>query len=317
MASSINRETSSEKADEDTVNVENLNKPKQATIDESKNKTHQDIRKLEHVPELSRTAIYEHELENDQLALSTFDENILIYDSTKFLLFDNKLKQIKELEWKEFDSWGILTIDDLTYLSCEKSYLILTRSYIYELNIDKFEIKLLKEFSKKDKSGEDKIEFSSITAHDEHIFIAYANALPVSKWTWKPTLQLVNRWTKTKIMEENDKNILSIRTDGTHVGLLIKGDRTTRLEVFDFNLSTRIVHHLEISQTAIMLTSLSNNQWLIIDSEQHELLLINEDNQIEKTQNKDSSPLNAARLENDYLVIKFQKPNKLQIFKLD
>jgi hypothetical protein len=118
-------------------------------------------------------------------------------------------------------------------------------------------------------------------------------------------------------MEENDKNILSIRTDGTHVGLLIKGDRTTRLEVFDFNLSTRIVHHLEISQTAIMLTSLSNNQWLIIDSEQHELLLINEDNQIEKTQNKDSSPLNAARLENDYLVIKFQKPNKLQIFKLD
>jgi hypothetical protein len=104
MASSINRETSSEKADEDTVNVENLNKPKQATIDESKNKTHQDIRKLEHVPELSRTAIYEHELENDQLALSTFDENILIYDSTKFLLFDNKLKQIKELEWKEFDS---------------------------------------------------------------------------------------------------------------------------------------------------------------------------------------------------------------------
>jgi len=66
-----------------------------------------------------------------------------------------------------------------------------------------------------------------------------------------------------------------------------------------------------------MLTSLNNNQWLVIDPEQHELFLINENNQIEKIQNKDSSPLNAARLENDYLVIKCQKPNKLQIFKLD
>lgn len=118
-------------------------------------------------------------------------------------------------------------------------------------------------------------------------------------------------------MEENDQEILSIRTDGTHVGLLIKSDTTTRLEVFDFNLATRIVHHLEISPTARMLTSLGNNQWLVIDSEQYELLLINEDNQIEKTQNKDSSPLNAGRLDNDYLVIKSQKPNKLQIFKLD
>jgi hypothetical protein len=117
-------------------------------------------------------------------------------------------------------------------------------------------------------------------------------------------------------VEENDQNILAIRTDGTHVGLLIKGD-TTRLEVFDFNLATRIVNHLEISPTAIMLTSLSNNQWLILDSEQYELLLINEDNQIQKTQNKDSSPLNAGRLNNDHLVIKCQKPNKLQIFKLD
>jgi hypothetical protein len=316
MASAGNRETSSKKADEDTVNVENLNKPKQATVDESKKKTQQELRKLEHALKLSRTAIAEHELESDQLALSTSEENILVYDSTKFLLFDHQLKQINELEWKEFDSSGILTINDLTYLSCQNSYLILTRTYIYELNIDSFEMKLLKEFSKKDKSDEEKIEFSSITAHDEHVFIAYTNASAVTKWTWKPTLQLVNRWTKTKIMEENDQNILSIRTDGTHVGLLIKGE-TTRLEVFDFNLSTRIVHHLEISPTAIMLTSLANNQWLVIDSEQHELLMINEDNQIQKIQNKDSSPLNAGRLANDYLVVKCQKPNKLQIFKLD
>jgi hypothetical protein len=316
MASSSNRETSPKKVDEKTVNVENLNKPKQATVDESKKATHSEIPKLEHAPELSRTAVYEQEVETDQLALSTSDENILIFDSTKFLLFDDKLKQIKDLEWKEFDSSGILTIDDLAYLSCQKSYLVLTRSYIYELNIDSFEIKLIKEFSKKDKSGEDKSEFSSITAHDDHIFIAYTNASAVSKWTWKPTLQLVNRWTKAKVVEETDQSILSIRTDGTHVGLLIKGD-TTRLEVFDFNLATRIVHHLELSKTAIMLTSLANNQWLVTDSEQHELSLINEDNKIQKTQNKDSSPLNAGRLGNDYLVVKCQKPNKLQIFKLD
>jgi len=98
---------------------------------------------------------------------------------------------------------------------------------------------------------------------------------------------------------------------------LIKNQTITRLEIFDFNLSTRIVQNLEISSTALMLTVLGNNQWLVIDSEQHELLLINEDNQIQKTQNKDSSPLNAGRLENDQLVIKCQKPNKLQIFKLD
>jgi len=248
--------------------------PKQTTVDESKKKTHQDIRKLENVPDLSRTAISEYELENNHLALSTSDENILIYDSTKFLLFDKQLKQIKEFEWKEYDSSGILTIDDLTYLSCQKSYLILTRSYIYELNIDSFEIKLLKEFSKKDKSDEDKIEFSSITAHDEHIFIAYANASAITKWTWKPTLQLVNRWAKAKIVEENDQNILSIRTDGTHVGLLIQSDTTTHLEVFDFNLSTHIVHHLEISPTAIMLTSLSNNQWLVIDNNKMNYILL-------------------------------------------
>ncbi len=138
----------------------------------------------------------------------------------------------------------------------------------------------------------------------------------MTKWTWKPALQLVNRWTKTKLVEETDQHILSIRTDGIHVGLLIQGD-TTRLEVLDFNLATRIVHHLELSKTAIMLTSLANNQWLVADSEQHELLLINEDNQIQKIQQKDSSPLNAGRLANDYLVVKCQKPNKLQIFKLD
>jgi len=316
MASSTNRETSPKKANEDTVNVENLNQPKQTTVDESKKKTHQDIRKLEHIPELSGTPIYEYQLENDQLALSTSNENILIYDSTKFLLFNNQLEQIKELEWKEYDSSGLLTIDDLSYLSCENSYLILTRSYIYELNIDLFQIKLLKEFSKKDKSDEDKIEFSSFTSHNEHIFIVYKNASAISKWSWKPALQLVNRWSKTKIVEENDQNILSIRTDGTHVGLLIQSN-TIRLEVFDFNFSTRIVHHLELSPTAIMLTSLANNQWFVIDSEQHQIFLINEDNQIEKIENKDSSPLNAGRLENDYLVIKCQKPNKLQIFKLD
>ncbi|CAF3764129.1 unnamed protein product [Adineta steineri] len=315
-SSSSDRETSSSKANEEKVNVENLNKPKQVTVDESKKQSDQDIRKLEHAPELSRTAIHEYELESNQVALSTSDENILIYDTTKFILFNNKLEQIKELEWKEYDSSGILTIDDLTYLSCENSYLILTRSYIYELNIDSFTMKLIKGFSKKDKSDEEKIEFASITAHNEHIFVAYTDALAVSKWSWKPTVQLVNRWTKTKFVEETDKNILAIRTDGTHVGLLIKGD-TTRLEVFDYNLATRIVHHLELSQTAIMLTALGNNQWLVIDSEQHELLLINEDNQIKKTQNKDSSPLNASRLANDHLVVKCQKPNKLQIFKLD
>jgi hypothetical protein len=312
-----NRESSPKKVSENTINVENLNKPKQATVDESKKQTHQDIPKLEHAPELSRTALYEYELDSDQsTALATSDENLLIFDTTKFRLFDNKLNQLKELEWKEYDSSGILTVDDLAYLSSQNSYLVLTRSYIYELNVDSFDMKLLKEFSKQDKSGGDKIEFSSITAHDDHIFIAYTNASAVSKWTSKPTLQLVNRWTKTKVVEETDRNILSIRTDGTHVALLIKGD-TTRLEVFDFNLATRIVHHLELSQTAIMLTSLANNQWLVTDSEQHELILVNEDNQIQKTQNKDSSPLNAGRLANEYLVVKCQKPNKLQIFKLD
>ncbi|CAF0866572.1 unnamed protein product [Rotaria sordida] len=316
MASSSNRETSEKKANEETVSVETLNKPKQVTIDESKKNTQNDIRKLNNAPELSRTAVDEHELETDQLALSTSDENILIYDTTKFILFNNKLKQIKELEWKEYDPSGILTIDDLTYLSCQNSYLILTRSYIYELNIDKFEMKLIEEFSKKDKSGEHDLEFISITAHDEHIFIAYADASAITKWTWKPTLQLVNRWTKSKIVEETDQNILSIRTDGSHVGLLVKGDKI-RLEVFDFNLATRIVHHLDVNNTAIMLTSLANNQWLIIDSQQNQLLFINEDNKIEKRQNKDSSPLNAGRLANDYIVVKCQKPNKLQIFKLD
>lgn len=316
MASSENRETSATKASEDKVNVENLNKPKQATVDESKKKTDQDIPKLEHPPQLSRTAIAEHELDDDQLVLATSDQNLLIYDSMKFRLFDNQFKQIKELDWKEFDSVGILTVDDLAYLSCQNSYLVLTRSHIYELNVDTFEIKLIKEFSKKDKSGEEQLDFVSITAHDEHIFVANSNASAVSKWTWKPTLQMVNRWTKAKVVEENDQSILSIRTDGIHVGVLIKGE-TTRLEVFDFNLSTRIVHHLEISPTAMMLTSLGNNQWLVMDSEQQEVYFVNENNQIQKTQKKDSSPLNAGRLGNDLLVIKCQKPTKLQIFQLD
>lgn len=179
MASSTNRETSPKKANEETVNVESLNKPKQATVDESKKETQQDIRKLEHAPKLSRNAIHQHELESNQLTLSVSEKNILIYDSTKFILFDNQLKQIRELEWKEFNSSGILTIDDLTYLSCANSFLVLTRSYIYELNIDSFEMKLLKEFNKKDKSSDDKIEFLSITAHNEHIFIAYTNASAV------------------------------------------------------------------------------------------------------------------------------------------
>ena len=317
MASNENRETSSKKASEDKVNVENLNKPKQATVDESKKKTDHHLRKLEQAPHLSRTALAEYELEDDQLALATSDQNLLIYDSSKFLLFDNQLKQTKELEWKEFDPSGVVTIDDLAYLSCENSYLILTRSHIYELNVDSFEIKLLKEFSKKDKSDEEKLEFVSITAYEDHIFIANKDASAVTKWAWKPALQMVNRWTKAKVVEENDQSILSIRTDGSHVGVLIKGETTTRLEVFDFNLSTRVVHHLEISPTATMLTSLANNQWLVIDSEQRELYLINEENQIKKTQYKDSSPLNAGRLGNDHLVIKCQKPNKLQIFQLD
>lgn len=317
MSSSGDRETSSKKADEDTVNVENLEKPKQSTVDESKKQNSEEFKKLKRAPQLSRTAIAEKELEDDQFALATSNDLILIYNSTKFLLFDQKFNQIKELEWKEYDSSGILTIDDLTFLSCQNSFLVLTRSYIYELNVDSFEMKVLKEFSKKDKSDEETLAFTSITAHDDHIFIAYADAAAVSKWAWKPTLQLVNRWTKAKVVEEKDQSILSIRTDGTHVGLLIKGETSTRLEVFDFNLSTRIVHHLEISPTANMLTSLANNQWLVVDSQQNELYLINEDNKVEKTQNKDSSPLNAGRLGNDYLVIKCQKPNKLQIFKLD
>jgi len=308
----------SHKVDEQTVNVENLNKPKQTTVDQSKKETNQhELKKLEHVPQLSRTAIVEKQLENDEIALTTSNDRILIYNSTKFLLFDQQLEQIKEFEWKEYDSSGILTIDDLTFLSCQNSFLVLTRSYIYELNIDSFEIKLLEEFTKKDKSGEDTLAFASITAYNDHIFVASANAAAVTKWAWKPTLQLVNRWTKTKVVEENDQTILSIRTDGTHVGLLVKGETSTRLEVFDFNLSTRIVHHLEISPTATMLTTLANNQWLVIDTQQNELHLVNEDNRIDKTQNKDSSPLNAARLDNDYLVVKCQKPNKLQIFKFD
>ncbi|CAF2427814.1 unnamed protein product [Rotaria sp. Silwood2] len=316
MASSSNRKTSPKQANEETVSVETLNKPKQETIDESKNNTEKYVRKLKKAPELSRTAVYEHELATNQLALSTSNENILIYDTTKFILFDDKLKQIKEFEWKEYDSSGILTIDDLTYLSCQNSYIVLTRSYIYELNVDSFEMKLIEEFSKKDKLGEYNMEFSSITAYDEHIFISYANASAITKWTWKPTLQLVNRWTKLKIVEETDQNILSMRTDGTHVGLLIQGD-AMRLEIFDFNLATRVIHHIELSKTAIMLTSLANNQWLIVDNQQNQLLFINENNKIEKTQNKDSSPLNASRLANDYLVIKCENPNKLQIFKLD
>ena len=316
MASASNRESDPSKTNENKVDVENLNKPKQATVDESKKRTHQELRKLEHVPELSRTALHECDLETDQVALATSDENLLIYDSTKFRLFDNKLQQVKELEWKEFDSTGILTIDDLTYLSCQNSFLVLTRSHIYELNIESFEMKHLKEFSRKDKSGEDKLEFASITAHDEHIFLAHSDASAVAKWTWKPTLQLVNRWTKAKVVEETDQQILTIRTDGTHVGVLIKGE-TTRLEVFDFNLATRIVHHLELSPTTTMLAALANNQWFAVDGEQRELLLINEDNQIEKIQGKDSSPVNAGRLGNDLLVVKCQKPNKLQLFRLN
>ena len=316
MASSNSGETSSKKANENVVNVENFNKPKQATVDESKKTSHSDVRKLEHFPELSRNALCEYELGSDATALSASSESILVYEDSKFLLFNTQLEPLKEIEWKEYDPSGLLTVDDLAYLSCDESYLALTRSSIYRFCTKSFDIKLLDKFSKKDKSGDDNIAFSSITAHDDHIFIAYANASAVSKWTWKPSLQLVNRWTKAKVVEETDHDILSIRTDGTHVALLVRG-ATTRIEVFDFNLSTRIVHHQDLSATALMLVTLGNNQWLVTDSDQRELILINEDNQIEKRQNKDSAPVNAVRSSDDTLVVKCRKPNKLQVFRLD
>lgn len=309
------REHSPKRVNEDTVNVKSLNKPKQETVDRSKISTNDQIKKLEHGPHLSNDFLYQYELEENQRALANSNKTILIYDSSKFLLFDSKLNLIKEILWKEFDSHGILTINDLTYLSCANCYLILTRSYIYQLNIESFEIQLIKEFSKKDKSDEEKLDFKSITAHNEHIFISYGEASAVSKWTWKPVLQLVNRWTKAKVVEENDREILSIRTDGTHVAVLIQGEKT-RLEVFDFNLSTRIIHHLDLSSSATMLTSLHNNQWLVVDSERHQIIFVNEENQIENIEAKQSSPVNVGRLSNENFIVKCQKPNKLQIFSL-
>ena len=308
--------SSSKKVNEDLVNVETLNQPKQVTVDPSKKNTDSERRKVEHLPKLSGQAVAEHPLESDHRALANSDETILIYDTTKFRLFDREFNVVKELEWKEFDSSGLLPVEDLAYLSCENAYLVLTRSYIYQLNVETLEIKVVSAFSKKDKSGDEKIEFASITAHNEHIFVAYSNASAVSKWTWKPSIQLVNRWTKSKVVEENDREILAIRTDGTHVGLLIQGE-TTRLEVFDFNLATRLVHHLDLSPTATMLVSLANNQWLIVDSEQHQILLVNDENQIEKQETKESSPINASRLADDHLLIKCRQPNKLQLFDLN
>lgn len=65
-----------------------------------------------------------------------------------------------------------------------------------------------------------------------------------------------------------------------HVGLLIQYDKI-HLEVFDFNLATRIVHHLEVNKTAMMLTALANNQWLILVSQENKWLFNNENHQIE------------------------------------
>lgn len=312
MASS----SSEKKVNENLINVETLNQPKQATVDPSKKDTNSERRKVEHAPKLSGEALAEHPLESDHRALANSDQSILIYEGTKFRLFDREFQLVNELEWKEFDSSGLLTVDDLAYLSCENAYLVLTRSFIYQLNVDKFEMNVVSAFSKKDKSGSEKIEFASITAHDDHVFVAYTDASAVSKWTWKPSVQLVNRWTKSKVVEETDRQILSIRTDGTHVGLLVQGE-TTRLEVFDFNLSTRIVHHLDISSTATMLVTLANNQWLIVDSDRNQILLINDENQIEKQETKQSSPVNAGRLGDDRLLIKCRQPNKFQLFQLN
>jgi hypothetical protein len=302
--------SSAKKVNENLISVETLNQPKQVTVDPSKKKnTNSERRRL-------GQALAEHPLEGDERALATSDQSILIYEGTHFRLFDRDFQLLKEVEWKEFDSSGLLTVDDLAYLSCENAYLILTRSFIYQFNVETFEINVVSAFSKKDKSDEEKvIEFASITAHDDHVFVAYTNASAVSKWTWKPSVQLVNRWTKLKVVEETDRQILSIRTDGTHVGLLVQGE-TTRLEVFDFNLSTRIVHHLDISPTATILATLGNNQWLIVDSDKNQIVLVNAENQIEKQETKQSSPINASRLGDDRLLIKCRQPNKLQLFQL-
>ena len=319
MASSSttsDREASPKKVNEDTVNVKSLNKPKQETVDPSKRSTDDELKKLEHGPKLSHDPLHEHELEEDQRALANSNETILVYEAFKFSLFDSNLKLLKEIPWKEFDTHGPLNVEDMAYLSCANLYLILTRSHIYQLPLDSFELQLVKEFSKKDKSDDDKLEFKSISAYDDHIFISYGEAAAVSKWTWKPSLQLVNRWTKAKVVEENDREILSIRTDGSHVGVLVQGE-TTRLEVFDFNLSTRVTHHLDLSPSATMLTALGNNQWLVVDSERHQVLFINEENQIEKVETKQSSPINAGRLSNENYVVKCQQPNKLQLFRCE
>ena len=259
-------------------------------------------------------------LTSNNILLCTSDRYALIYDDmkSKLILYDEH-SYVKSFLW-DTSEYGDPC--DLTYSSYLDFYCIITNRGLFTWSYDNpyqpLHIHSIKSI------GQNRLWTIASTETRSDVFILFKLGSYIERWNsivGDQTWQHIQRWSNHDLFERNDQRIRTIRITSNYVAWTVESTKTWewRVDLLDYHLQIIrqgiTIDHLDRSSSCL-LSNFGPEQFLIIDSNRHQLFLLDSNGSI-KFQN---NPLMNKRIQNAvlmkrenqrWLIVRLEQPNQL------
>ncbi|CAF1557897.1 unnamed protein product [Didymodactylos carnosus] len=229
------------------------------------------------IEQLNKPPTKKFALKSNYIAAAASDRFILAYDHPSLVLFnsDTELNRVK-LNNNEAEVYDICWSETLC------AFLILSLRSLYMYDPLSSGLKQIEQI--KLAEGEN---IWSITAYQNDLFISYLSGDYIIECRSLPSWKILKRWKKHDICDKDDVYIHCIRTNDIYLGMTIKqGNKTWKFGIFDHQMTK--IRQLQIDKqidhiNTCMLTPISNQKWLTINSSLKKISFIDEStNQIKQ-----------------------------------
>ncbi|CAF1462687.1 unnamed protein product [Didymodactylos carnosus] len=230
---------------------------------------------------------------------------LLQYNEQILNVYDHELNLYKQIPWNHDIIW------DMCWSTIINEFILLTLTNIYTIDVKTTNIKLIDQIKPhKTDAPFGHCTCSHLNDNDTHLFISYKGYDPViEEYNLKLTFQLQKQWKSPQTCSHDERiNCLRYNNYNDQIGLIIYNKTTDQwhLDVHEL-LTFNVIWSLELGEICLQhgyyLNPLSNNEWLIINTDSHLLYNVRSNDHLYTTIKYDKRLLNAIMFNENYLVI--------------
>lgn len=265
------------------------------------------------------------DLTSNNILLCASDHYALVYDHMKSkLILYNSQGYVKSFLW-DTNEYGEPC--DLTYSFYLDLFCIITNRGLLTWSIESSAIPTRIHCVKP--IGPNRLWSLASTETRSDVFILYKLGSYIERWNSmldNAQWQQIQRWSNHDLFERNDQRIRTIRMTSNYVAWTVETTSTSewRVDLLDYHLQvirTGIkINHLDRASSCL-LSNFGPEQFLIIDSNRHQLFLMDSQGNIRlKTDYLTMKRIKNAVLmkgaEQSWLVVRLEQPNQLYFIAL-